>query len=51
MLEIGRDKTADRGKDVDEEAAEKLKKDMYVDDGASGSDLAGVLRMIGNMTV
>ena len=48
FLEIGRDLTADAGMDIDEEAAEKIKRDSYVDDNISGGSFEAVERMKGH---
>ena len=47
FLEIGRDMTADAGRDIDEVAAEKIKNSSYVDDGVLGGPKADVDRMKG----
>ena len=47
FLEIGRNLTADFGKDIDPIASKKIKKDSYVDDNVSGGSAAEVKRMQG----
>ena len=48
LLEIGRDKTADAGKDIDPTAARKIKDDSYVNDNVSGGTYEEVRRMKGS---
>ena len=48
FLEIGRNLTADAGYTIDAEAAEKIKRDSYVDDNISGGSREAVARMKGN---
>ena len=47
FLEIGRNLTADAGCHIDPEAAEKIKRDSYVDDFVSGGSFNSVARMKG----
>ena len=48
QLEVSKVKVADLGTDIDFEAVEKIKRDTYVDDGASGGKKRDVQRMVGN---
>ena len=47
-LEIGRDMTAEAGRDIDPIAADKIINDSYVEDGVNGDTKAEVERMKGN---
>ena len=47
FLEIGRDMTAEAGKDIDEVAAQKIINDSYVDDGVTGGSHTEVEKMKG----
>ena len=49
QLEIGKNKTAKLGKDIDNKASEKLIQDTYVDDGATGGSEEEVQRMVDKM--
>ena len=48
FLEIGRDMTANAGRDIDNVAADKIIRDSYVDDGVTGGTKAEVERMKGH---
>ena len=48
-MEIGKNKTAKLGKDIDNKVSEKLIQDTYVDDGATGGSEEEVQRMVGKM--
>ena len=47
FLEIGRNMTAEAGKDIDPVASKKIEEDCYVDDGVTGGSKAEVQRMKG----
>ena len=47
QLEVGKDLVADAGAHIDREASEKIKNDLYVDDGLTGGDHDQVVRMDG----
>ena len=47
QLEVGKDIVADAGWDIDEEAAQRIKDDVYVDDVLSGGDEDQVARFVG----
>ena len=47
FLEIGRDLTANEGREIDPVAADKIINDSYVDDGVTGGSMAEVERMRG----
>ena len=47
QLEVAKQKVADLGRHIDEEAAEKMIEDSYVDDNFSGGDPVAVNRMVG----
>ena len=47
LLELARDITADAGFNIDKEAAEKIKRDSYVDDCVTGGSFDSVKRMKG----
>ena len=47
QLEVGKDIVADAGAHIDREASEKIKNDLYVDDGLTGGDHDQVVRMVG----
>ena len=38
QLEVGKDLVAEMGKEIDAEAAQRIKDDLYVDDGLTGGD-------------
>ena len=48
QLEVGKDIVADAGVDIDKEGCEKLKDDLYVDDGLTGGTEEQVKRFVGN---
>ena len=48
QLEISKQKVATLGRYIDEEAADKMIADSYVDDNFSGGDPKAVARMVGN---
>ena len=50
-LEHGKNKAADAGEHIDPVAAEKIRRDMYVDDGGSGGTTEEIDKMVGNVTV
>ena len=47
QLEVGKDLVADAGVDIDPEASQKIKDDLYVDDGLTGGDAEQIARMVG----
>ena len=47
LLELCKDITVEAGKDIDPDAAKKLKEDSYVDDFVTGCSPAEVVRMMG----
>ena len=44
LLEVGKDLVADKGEHLDPEAAQRLRDDVYVDDGLTGGDYEQVAR-------
>ena len=48
-LEVSKDKIAEKGKDIDEQASKVIIQDIYVDDGVSGGKDDDVQRMVGEM--
>ena len=47
QLEVSKKKIAELGRDTDNEAVEKIIRDTYVDDGATGGSKEAVDRMVG----
>ena len=47
QLEVGKDLVADAGIEIDKEASQKVKDDLYVDDGLTGGSEEQVARMVG----
>ena len=47
QLEVGKDLVADEGFAIDPEASQKIKDDLYVDDGLTGGDAELVARFVG----
>ena len=47
-MEVGKDLVADVGAFIDSEAAQKIKDDLYVDDGLTGGDFHQVSQMVGD---
>ena len=52
-MECGKDTTCEHAerKGLDQETIDKIKDDMFVDDGCTGSDEEGAKKLIGNMKV
>merc|ERR1712082_90888 len=49
QLEVGKDMVADKGEEIDPEAASRIKKDTYVDDGLTGGSPEQVRRFVGEL--
>ena len=47
QLEVSKNKVAELGRDIDEEAVKKIIEDTYVDDGVTGDRIEVVQRMVG----